>query len=377
MIKDSNNSISRVLFLSPLPPPYYGSAISSEMCLNILKGDKTLFVKNIKLNYSKSMSDIGTLNLKKIKGFFSVTKKIIFYKRKFNPDIIYMVPATSGFGLIRDFIFVSLIDNNRKSQLIIHLRSQFLPQNFKSSFWKILIKKILRCDKQIIIGKELIDNLNGFTDLKKIFFLPNAIKQSISDEEFDSIVQKRNLNKKLHLLFLSNMVEAKGWFKVLEACVLLKNAGINFKCNFVGDWETENDEIKFANYRSKYNLEEQVFFLGRLINKAKNNILAKTDILIFPTEYKLETFGRVIIEAMEYGIPVIANNIATIPSIIDHGVSGFVLSKNTPKEILNYILEMNDKYRRSQMSKMARKFFLEKYTLEKYAPKFIEIIKSN
>jgi len=55
-----------------------------------------------------------------------------------------MVPATSGFGLIRDFIFVSLIDNNRKSQLIIHLRSQFLPQNFKSSFWKILIKKFLR-----------------------------------------------------------------------------------------------------------------------------------------------------------------------------------------------------------------------------------------
>jgi len=70
MIKDSNNSISRVLFLSPLPPPYYGSAISSEIVFKIfLKGDKTLFVKNIKLNYSKSMSDIGTLNLKKIKDF--------------------------------------------------------------------------------------------------------------------------------------------------------------------------------------------------------------------------------------------------------------------------------------------------------------------
>jgi len=120
----------------------------------------------------------------------------------------------------------------------------------------------------------------------------------------------------------------------------------------------------------KYNFRRASLFLGRLINKAKNNILAKTDILIFPTEYKLETFGRVIIEAMEYGIPVIANNIATIPSIIDHGVSGFVLSKNTPKEILNYILEMNDKYRRSQMSKMARKFFLEKYTLEKYAQNY-------
>ena len=58
----------KILFLSPLPPPYYGSAMSSEMCLNILKNSKDFQIENIKLNYSKEMSDVGKINTDKIKG---------------------------------------------------------------------------------------------------------------------------------------------------------------------------------------------------------------------------------------------------------------------------------------------------------------------
>lgn len=68
--------MKKILFLSPLPPPYYGSAMSSQMCLNILKNSKDFEVRNIKLNYSKEMNDIGKINFNKIKGMLKVSKQI-------------------------------------------------------------------------------------------------------------------------------------------------------------------------------------------------------------------------------------------------------------------------------------------------------------
>lgn len=365
-----------VLFLSPLPPPHYGSAISSEMCLSIVNAEQSLAVKSIRLNYSKDMSDIGTVNLRKLTGFFNVLAKIIIYRITFRPHVVYFVPATSGFGLIRDFLLISAVNIGRKGQLIVHLRSRFLPDDFKQIFRRTAIKGIINCDKLILLGKELIGNLNGQIDIRKVCILPNAIPQSISDSTYREIVRNRN-NKKLTLLFLSNMHGSKGWFKVLETCRLLKTKGIRFSCNFVGDWETGKDKNRFDSFVRINDLRNEVFYLGRLVGKEKQSVLERTDVLIFPTEYQLETFGRVIIEAMEFGIPVIANRIGTIPSVIRHARSGYLLSRNTPDEIAAYVVNLTEKDLRLRMGQRSRELFLEYYTLEKYRNKFLQLITKN
>ena len=66
----------KVLFLSPLPPPHYGSALSSEACLNILQTSKEFEVHSIKLNFAKTMNNIGQINLSQITGVFAIKKQI-------------------------------------------------------------------------------------------------------------------------------------------------------------------------------------------------------------------------------------------------------------------------------------------------------------
>jgi hypothetical protein len=56
----------KILFLSPLPPPNYGSAMSSKMCLDILRKSDLFEVSNIKINFAKKMDDVGVISLKKI-----------------------------------------------------------------------------------------------------------------------------------------------------------------------------------------------------------------------------------------------------------------------------------------------------------------------
>jgi glycosyltransferase involved in cell wall biosynthesis len=364
--------MKKILFLSPLPPPYYGSAISSKMCLDILKSDSRFEVEYIKLNYSKEMSDVGKISLNKLYGLIHVTTQIRHFIKNFSPEIIYYMPATYGFALMRDYFFLGIIKMFNRRKLILHIRTQFKREDWDNPFKKIIFKGILHCDKIIVLGPELIENLNREVAKNKIFILPNAIPNDLSDKEFENISNKKSNNNNLNLLFLSNLEKSKGWFKLLEACKLLFDADIKYTCHFVGDWRSDYERQKFYRFIEENNLSGNIIYHGRLIGKERNEMFAKADILIFPTEN--EVFGRVIIEAMEYGLPVISTRVGTIPSIIEHGKTGFILERNQAVEIFGYIIKLQDKDYRNVMGIKSRERFLEKYTLNTYRNRFIGII---
>lgn len=362
----------KILFVSTLTPPFYGSSLSSEMCLNILKNNNQFDVRNIKLNYSLDMSDVGKLNLKKIVGFIKVRKQIRNSIKQFQPDIIYYVPAVTGLALIRDFLYLRSIKFLKKGKLILHIRGQFKKEDWKNPVLNYIIKNLLVCDKAIVLGPELIANLNQRILEENIFVLINAIPNTLSNAEFDEVIIQRNSTSELNLLFLSNMHEAKGWFKVLEASKLLFDSGIKFSSHFVGGWASKNDEKKFHNYVEQYNLGDNIFYHGQLLNEEKNKMLAKANIMIYPTEYN-DACPRVIIEAMEYGLTIISSNEAAIPSLIINDETGIILEKNTVDEIYNNILKLKDTTSRKEMEIKARNRFLEKFTKETYQKKLIEI----
>src|ERR1035437_3787552 len=304
--KQSQGQIQKkILFISTLTPPNGGSAMSSEMCLNILKEDKRFIVRNIKLNYSLNMSDIGKINLKKVYGLFQVRKQIRGLLRQFQPNIIYFVPAVAGFALIRDYYFLWIIKKLKKGKLILHIRVQFKNKDWNNPIKKLIIQDLLGCDKAIVLGPELIENLKNRVPIENIRILPNAIPNVLTDINFEKIMWQRSLNNNLQILFLSNMHETKGWFKVLEACKLLIDSGIKFICHFVGEWTSKSDSQKFYEYIEINNLLNNIIFHGQLLKNEKNGMLAMADILIFPTEY--DACPRVIIEAMEFGLSIIAN----------------------------------------------------------------------
>jgi glycosyltransferase involved in cell wall biosynthesis len=365
----------KILILSPLPPPYYGSAMSSEMCLEILRKSKNFEVRNIKLNYSKDTSDIG-INKSKIKGFFEVKNRIKKEVQEFAPDLVYFMPATADLGGIRDYLFFKQIRKHTNAKIVFHIRTRIPKNNRKNPIFKRFYKEMFS-DKNsyaIILGKELIPDLKGLISSERIFILPNAIKNEISDKELNKAIRQRGRIRSTNILFLSNMDKTKGWPKLLQACKILNERGINFKCYFAGEWTKKADKKSFINFKRKNNLNGKAFYAGKVDKDKKLSILKKSHILVFPTEYRLETFGIVIIEAMMFSMPVIANSIATIPSIIQDKKTGFLLKENTPEEIADKIeILLKNKKLREKMGKEGRKRFLEKFELKNYGKKFVQI----
>lgn len=365
---------TKVLFVSPLPPPHYGSAISSGICLDILKNSEEFEVLNIKLNYSKDVTGLGKFSVSKVLGFFHVFIAIWKSMRKDKPDIVYFVPATFGIAQLRDFIFLWLIKRFGNTQLILALRAQFTEKDWNNSFKRPIIKSILKCDKIILLGPELKDNLKSTVADEKIFFLPNAISSSLTSEEFLKIIEKRRANSELNLFFLSNMQEFKGWYKLLQTCKLLKEAEVNFKCHFAGGWPSEVEKVKFDTYVDNNLLQDMVIHHGKLFDERKSKMFEKADIFVLPTDF--DACPRVLIEAMEFGLPIISTQVGTIPSMVSTEETGFIIDKNNPIELFGKICKLCDDKLRHDIGQKGRERFLEKFTMSSYKKRLVSIILS-
>ena len=69
---------------------------------------------------------------------------------------------------------------------------------------------------------------------------------------------------------------------------------------------------------------EQVQLVGEVDDIKKQSFLGRAAALLFPIDWP-EPFGLVMIEAMACGTPVIAYRAGSVPEVIEHGLTGFIV----------------------------------------------------
>jgi glycosyltransferase involved in cell wall biosynthesis len=93
---------------------------------------------------------------------------------------------------------------------------------------------------------------------------------------------------------------------------------------------TQYDNVEFERglraLSEELGVGERVRFLGERADVAA--ILAATDILLMPSWR--EAFGRIAVEAMAMGVPVVATNVGGPPEILESGVEGLLLEPRRP-----------------------------------------------
>ncbi|OAB46218.1 glycosyltransferase family 4 protein [Paenibacillus glacialis] len=86
------------------------------------------------------------------------------------------------------------------------------------------------------------------------------------------------------------------------------------------------------------NLEDKVLFTG--FREDVLEICCSADLLLLCSDN--EPFGRVIIEAMSQGTPVVGTRGGGVPEIIQHGESGFMYTIGNIEELTHYIRQVLD-----------------------------------
>ena len=124
-----------------------------------------------------------------------------------------------------------------------------------------------------------------------------------------------------YLAFLGRISPEKG----IEAAVeISKRAGRPLKV------AAKVDKVDQDYYRDvvkpKFD-EAHVEFVGEIDDAQKQAFLGGASALLFPGRWP-ESFGLAMIEAMACGTPVIGFRVASVPEVVDDGVTGFVVEDN-------------------------------------------------
>ena len=116
-------------------------------------------------------------------------------------------------------------------------------------------------------------------------------------------------------MFAGRLLEIKGIKTMISAFNAVNNP--NFELHICGDGELKEYVVNEAKKNS------YIKYCGKLNKEELNQKYNECDILIVPSEWP-EPFGRVLIEANYYGMPVIANNVGGMPEIIENTNAGIV-----------------------------------------------------
>ncbi len=165
----------------------------------------------------------------------------------------------------------------------------------------------------------------------------------------DKVVIHQN-KANVSITFMGSIDDNKGIFKVLEVLADNKSYYASVcNVNIAGIGDTD----RLCALIQQYGIGSFVKYIGWVDAVAKDHLLTMTDIYIQPSCY--ESLGIAIIEAMSYGIPVVATRVGGIPELIDSGVNGYLFDYNEFNQIDTFLkLLINDYRLRAELGRNAR-----------------------
>lgn len=218
-----------------------------------------------------------------------------------------------------DLFFSFVLSALRQKPLVAHHHLPASIEHNPLSRWKqaitlahidrhIAVSNAVKQDwiKQLGIQANLIDIIYNGIDIN--FFIP------VSDAELPTESLGVPKNTKV-ISYVGRLEEYKGLDYLIKGFHLLLQTGVQAKLLIVGKSIVSGEQFEqhLRDLVNQLGIAEQVIFLGHSLNP--RFIYWVSDLVVVPSLW-LEAFGRVVVETMACGTPVIASRVGGIPEIL-------------------------------------------------------------
>jgi len=254
----------------------------------------------------------------------------------------------------------------------VPLNKHLTPQNTLKGQLKKYVSGIVAryTDRKVIshhitISHEITNLLvkNGWTEERKITFLPNGV----SIAKFNNIDQNEKTKSIPIIGSVANFRPEKDHFTLLEAFSILYKKGLNIELWLVGDGPTRLEVEKLA---KELDIYSKIRFIGTVSNP--DEFYSQFDIFVLSTHY--EGHSLVILEAMSFGLPIVATRISGVPEVITDGVNGLLVNPKDPHDLAQALQKiLTDKSLYVKLSEAAFKSSKEKQSVGGWAQSVLSL----
>lgn len=228
----------------------------------------------------------------------------------------HFVSHTGLLGLIGRYVF------GKKVVLNCHGSDIVIPAKTEGYIHK-LNAVVLRCADKVIVPSNFFAQMvseNFDVPMRKLFVYPSGGVFYPSNSQ----INKNNWPRdQITFGYVGSITTGKG-VRIITQCM----NHIDFRCRLViaghGNYELIN---------SLSNANVEFIYHGVLDREGINKLYAELDFLLFPTLLE-ESLGLTPIEAMAFGVPVVASKIGAVPEYIQHEQNGFLIQPGSEEDLM-------------------------------------------
>jgi glycosyltransferase involved in cell wall biosynthesis len=357
----------KVLVVGQTPPPLNGQGIMIQGLVNSeLPGVEIIHVR---MAFSSNMDELGRVRLSKVLHLFSLIAQIIYHRFADGVKILYYPPAgPERVPVVRDLVIL-LATRWLFQKTIFHFHAGGVSKLYATlPRWQqwLFRRAYFHADAAIRLS-EFNPEDGRMMDAKREYLIPNGIVDACPEYATSSFPADRSKGA-MRVLYVGVMSEAKGVNVLVEACGTLAARQVPFEVEMMGQWESPSFAEKVKSRIQELNLGSHFKFLGVQHGADKNRSFERADLFCFPTHFECETFGLGLLEAMSFGLPVVASNWRGIPSVVDEGESGFLFEPCDAEALAERLARFSaDHEMRERMGHAGRAKFEREFTFARHA----------
>ena len=287
-------------------------------------GDEVTIISLPWRNYISHCLDNFSVDLKK--RLLNIPVDILVQDELNHPSLFWLIPE------IKSKVNYPMIS------LVHHLRSsEKFPIWEKLLYAKVEEKYLNAMDGFILNSQttsETVQNLGvDVSQRPSIVAYPGGGRLAASTSMKE--IEKRAYGKDpLKIIFVGNLISRKGLHSLVGA--LSKVPKDKWKLTVIGRTDVDLKYTKkIYEMIQRFNLMDRIDLLGSQDDEALKTLLQNSHILAVPSSY--EGFGIVYMEAMSFGLPVIAGSLGAVGEIVTDGIEGFLVEHNEENSLVNRI----------------------------------------
>ena len=218
-----------------------------------------------------------------------------------------------------------------------------VPEKIRESFFNLRVYRNAACT--VGLSSVICDELRNFPGVREVRRIPSSCYHLDHDDKAVAAIRE-----KYHGRFLVAQVGAlvdrhKGQRVLLEAARILRDRCPDMLFLFLGSGADES--VLLEESRGLDN----VIWLG--FQKNVGDYLAAVDVMAYPS--RIEGLGSAILDAMDFGVPVIAARVGGIPDIIRSGSNGILFESGDAAALADGLERLrNDAALRESLAGQAR-----------------------
>ncbi|MBX2931850.1 MAG: glycosyltransferase family 4 protein [Chitinophagaceae bacterium] len=284
------------------------------------------------------------------KAFFQIRTVL----KNFKPDWIFH-------ATYRSFIMTYPLIKRHKNIYREHDDPLLDKKNIR--FYSFLRKHI----NKFICPSETVKNtlIKFQINPEKITIIPSPIDRELIEAAKTTNDDKEEKNT-LNIGIIGQIIPRKGFDFLFDELLKIKH---NFNFYIYGD-----DSTPYAQ-NLKQNISKELIDKIKWMDFVKDrvSVYENLDIIIYPS--LSESFGRIIIEAALFKIPIIASDIDCFKEIVQHGETGFLFKLSNKHELALYIDELlSNALLREEMGRKAKEYALSNFTSDRCTEIFKKLI---